>query len=133
MKLQRQKIAHYIADHTSGISNKKLAKEVAALLLHEKHTDELDSLMRDVKRINASNGTVEVVAVSAHPLTEAVVRDIQVLVKSEFPRAKHVNVATRIEPDVVGGVRLEMPDEQLDLTIRRKLATFRHLTDASAM
>lgn len=130
-KLKRAPLADYIAKQTMNIVDRKeLAQRVAALLLHENHTDQLSSLMRDVLAIRARSGLVEAVAVSAHELSPAVITDIENLIKSEYPQATSVSVSTRIEPQLIGGVRIELPDEQLDLSIRRKLATFRHLTDA---
>lgn len=129
--MSRQRLATYIADQaTTPAAAKRVAKEVAALLLHDNTTAQLDSLLRDVRKVRAERGSIDVTAVSAHPLSDQVVRDLQIIIKGEFPTAKHINISTRIEPDVVGGVRLEMPDEQMDLTIRSKLAKFRHLTDA---
>ena len=131
MNFPRHELAQYIADRTMDTKDyKALVREVAAYLLHEKHTDQLASLMRDVLRIRADRGVVEATAVSAHTLSQDVIDDIKDVVKQEFPDAKQIVVSTRIEPDLVGGVLLELPDEQLDLTVRRKLATFRHLTDA---
>lgn len=131
MKIHRHQLARYIADKsTAGSDTSELVKKVAAYLLQEQQTDDLASLMRDVARIRADRGHVEATAVSAHKLSGEVIRDIEQLIQQEFPKATTVTVSTRIEHDMVGGVLLELPDEQLDLTVRRKLATFRHLTDA---
>lgn len=132
MKLQRQKLAQHIADNTSSrVGYDKLVRQVAALLLQDNQTSQLDSLLRDVRRIRADQqGFIDATVVSAHELSDDVLRDVQILLKSEFTDAKQVHISTRIESDVIGGVRIEMPDEQLDLTVRSKLAKFRHLTDA---
>ncbi len=131
MIVHRHQLAEYIADKSETSTDyKKLVREVAAYLLDEQKTDDLASLMRDVARIRARRGSVEATAVSAHTLSKDVLKDLKSLVKQEFPHAKEVTISTRIEPDVVGGLLLELPDEQIDLSVRRKLAMFRHLTDA---
>jgi F0F1-type ATP synthase delta subunit len=131
MSFHRRELARYIAQRTMKTSQyDKLVKEVAAYLLHEKHTDQLGSLIRDVLNYRAEHGYVEAVAVSSHELSTAVINDIKKLLKEEFPSAKEVHVSTKIDEQVVGGVRIEMANEQLDMTVRRKLARFRHLTEA---
>lgn len=126
----RHRLAQYIADHSqSDGDRRKLAREVAALLLTDHGTAELDSLLRDVRRLRLDqHGILDVTVVSAHEVTDRVLADVRQVLKSEFPGVKQVMVSTRIEPSVIGGIRLEMPDEELNLTVRRKLAIFRHLT-----
>jgi F0F1-type ATP synthase delta subunit len=127
--ISRRHLAEVVGERTLHIrDSKKLAREVAAYLLDTKHSHELDSLLRDVMEYRAQHGFVEAVAVSAHDLSDGVIRDIEGILKKEYPRAKHVHVVSRIDPSVVGGVRIEMANEQLDLTVREKIDTFKRLT-----
>jgi F0F1-type ATP synthase delta subunit len=128
MKQPRLKISHYIADTTikSGI-NKHLAKEVAAYLLNENRTSELESILRDVRQDWANDGTVEVIAVSAFDLSEKVRSDIKSEIKKLYPRAKSIIVTHQYDPTVIAGVRLELANQQLDLTVQSKLNKFKQL------
>jgi F0F1-type ATP synthase delta subunit len=127
--ISRRHLAEVIGARTLKVhSTKKLAREVAAYLLDTHETDDLESLLRDVMEYRAQHGVVEAVAVSAHDLTQSIIKDIEAILKKEYPKAKHIHVISRIDPTVVGGVRVEMANEQLDLTVRDKIDTFKRLT-----
>lgn len=94
-----------------------LASKLAAYLVTEGRTKELESLMRDVARLrHDQNGVLEITAISAHPLTSAIRDEIKQL----LPAKNHV-VHEQLSPATIGGVRLETVDTQLDLTIATRL------------
>lgn len=128
MKASRVQLAQLIADETqkSGLSAKQ-AKSIAAYLLETRRTTELASLLRDVQAAWAKRGYVEVIASSAHELTAEAVRDIEAEARRVYPDAKKVVITPRVQPDLIGGVRLEIIDHQLDLTTRGKLTQFKML------
>ncbi len=130
MKVPRYQIADIVAKLTlkSDADAKKLSSEIAAYLLSERRTDELHSLLRDVAFFRAEQGIIEITAVSANKLTEAVRDDIRQQVRKQYPDAKKIIINERIDKDLVGGVRLEMLDKQLDLSVRSKLNRFKQLT-----
>lgn len=129
MKTSRTRIAQVIAETTlkSG-SSKKLAREVAAYLMSEGRVYELDSIMRDVQADWAVTGYVEVEAASAHKLTPQVRSDITAQMKKLFPKSKKVVISEVYDPDVLGGVRLSLANQQLDLSVEAKLNKFKQLT-----
>lgn len=131
MKAPRTRLARLIADTTlkQGVS-RRLNKEVAAYLLTEGRVAELDSLLRDVQADWAEAGHVEVTARSAHPLTSSVRNDIKREVKKVHPGAQTIVINEVNDPDIVGGVRLNLPNRQLDLSIRTKLNMFKRLATA---
>jgi len=128
MKQPRTKIARVIAERTlkSGVS-KKFSNEVAAYLLSEGRVNELDSVLRDVQADWAEAGHVEVLAASAHELTSAVKADITKQVKRLHPDAKRIIVTEVRDPAVIGGVRLSLANQQLDLSVQAKLNRFKQL------
>lgn len=129
--ISRRHLAEVIAERTLHVRDtKKLAREVAAYLLDTGQTAQLESLLRDVMEYRAEHGVVEAQAISAHELTPTVIRELQQILKAEHPQAKSVHVIPKLDPAVVGGVRLQMANEQLDLTVRGKLDTFKRLTTA---
>jgi F0F1-type ATP synthase delta subunit len=129
MKASRTKLAQAIADRTlkTGAS-KSLSREVAAYLLSERRVNELDSVLRDVQADWAAAGFVEVIASSAHPLTAAAKADITRQVKRLYPAAKRIIVTEVHDPAIIGGVRLNVANRQLDLSVEAKLNTFKQLT-----
>lgn len=133
MTHERHHLAEIIGDKTMHITDsKQLAQEIAAYLLLENKVDQLDSLMRDVMNYRAERGIVEANLVSAHTLSDADIDDVKAILREEYPDASSFTLDQRIDPAVVGGVKIELPGEQLDLTIRDQLNTFRRLTERSA-
>jgi len=127
----RTDLAEVIGERTLRVSDlKKLEKAVAAFLLSENKAEDLDSLMRDVMRYRAEHGLVEATVVSAFPLTREVRSDVLSALKAEYPTAKSYHLNEQVDPGVIGGVRLEMANEELDLTVRGKLNTLKRLTAA---
>jgi F0F1-type ATP synthase delta subunit len=131
-KLPRHELAIVLAERLRTVPEKRLASEVAAYLLSEGRSGELDSLLRDIRQYRAEYGVVEVVAVSAHELNAQTRRDVESQVRGLYPGAKHIIISPRLDVDVIGGVRLELANQQLDLTVRGKLNRFKQLTETGA-
>lgn len=131
MRTSRTRLAKLLAERTlkHGVS-RRFDKEVAAYLLSEGRVNELDSLLRDVQADWAEAGHVEVIARSAYPLSAAIKADIRREVKKVHPAARQIVVNEVIDPDMVGGVRLNLPNRQLDLSIRSKLNMFKQSVSA---
>lgn len=127
--ISRRHLAEIIGERTLHVRDTKaLAQEIAAYLLETRQTAELESLVRDVMEFRTQHGVVEAVAVSAHDISDETVKDISAILKREHPKAKSVRIIQRIDPNVVGGVRVDMANEQLNLTVRDQLDTFKRLT-----
>ena len=128
-KFSRHQLTEVIGKRTMDIRDRELlVREIAAFLLHENHTAELGSLVRDVMQYRADRGIVEAVAVSAHGLNEKLTDEIEKIIKQAYPNAKEVIVREQRDESVIGGVRIELANDQLDLTVRSKLSKFKRLT-----
>ena len=131
MKQPRHLLVEAIAERTLNVKDSsKLAREIAAYLLSENRVSELDSILRDIIEYRAERGIVEATVVSAHTITDEVKGDIRAIMSRDYPAASSITVSERLDPDVVGGVRIDLPHEQLDLTVRSQLAHFKRLTMA---
>jgi F0F1-type ATP synthase delta subunit len=132
MGTSRSKIASTIADKTlqDGAVSKEYAREIAAYLMSEGRTGELDSLLRDVLGDWAEKGYVEVLARTAHELSDAEKAEIKQQIGAHYPNAKEVVVTEVHDPSVVGGVRLSLAGQQLDMTVEAKINKFKQLTAA---
>lgn len=131
MKTSRSKIANMIADKTlkDGVAP-EYVKEIAAYLLSEHRIGEVDSLLRDVQAAWASRGYVEVLARTAHSLTPQETEEIRRQISALYPNAQNVAVTEVSDLNVVGGVRLSLANQQLDLSVEAKLNKFKQLTAA---
>jgi F0F1-type ATP synthase delta subunit len=132
MKTPRNQIVPVLAELSlqPGVDAKHLGREIAAYLLEENRTGELDSLMRDIIAYRASKGLVEVTAVSAHELSVAIRAEIGQQVRTGYKDAKKIITNERIDASMLGGVRLELVGRQLDLSVRNKLNRLKELTTA---
>ena len=129
MKIPRTVLAEVIYGHLKKSSDmRRFAMEIAAYLLTERRVGELDSIMRDVMELRAKDGTVEAVAVDAFALSDAVKREIQDLLKRYFPDAKNVIISESTDSSMIGGTKLILANQQLDMSIRAKLNRFKQLT-----
>ena len=124
MASKRGDLAAYIA----GNSTKKgLALEVAAYLLETKRVVQLESLLRDVMTIREQQGHVEATVTTAHNLSTAITEEIEQLIKAHKPDVKTVDVQPTPDVSAIGGLKIRLAHEQLDMTIRAKLNTFKRL------
>ncbi len=131
MAIPRHIIAATLAQRSLGsIDKPRFAKEIAAYLISQRRTGQLESLLRDMMQYRADHGIVEVIASSAHPLEPAAKTDIEKRVRRLYPEAKHVIITVEHDASLVGGVRLQLANQQLDLSVRAKLNRFKQLTTA---
>lgn len=129
MKTPRHIIAATLAQKSLGkISESAFSKEIAAFLISERRVSELDSIVRDIIQYRSDNGIVEVIARSAHPLTDEIRKQIEAQVKKVYNDAKQIIISYQADSSVVGGVKLEFANQQLDLTVRNTLNRFKQLT-----
>ena len=77
-KLPRTLIAKLIAERSmKPVSANNLAQEIAAYLVFEGRTNELDSLLRDIQQYRADNGILEVNAITANPLDASTLSELK--------------------------------------------------------
>jgi F0F1-type ATP synthase delta subunit len=128
MKIPRNILVPILAELSGKLPAKKLADEVAGYLLGENRTGELDSIVRDLVDYRAEHGIVEVNAVSAHQITESALKEVRQNVRKLYPNAHQIIINQRLDGEQIGGVRLEFPGRQLDLSLRAKINEFKQLT-----
>lgn len=129
MKVPRLKLAQLIRDRaTSPEMFADLSREIAAYLLQEGRTGELNSLMRDVIELRAEQGNIEAIATSAFPLSIESRAEIEAVVQELYPSAKSIIVSETHDDHVIGGTKLIIANRQLDVSIRTKLNHLKQLT-----
>lgn len=130
MKISRLKIAEAIGARTlKNFEPEKLAKEIAAYLLSEGRVSELDSLIRDIIDYRARHGVLEVSVGTSHELDAQLTGEVRKLVKAYKPDAKAIILDQYHDSQLIGGVKLGLANEQLDLSLRAKLNRFKQLTN----
>lgn len=127
-RVSRAELVAVLDRLSAKLPARKLSREAAGYLLDQKRTGELDSLARELVNYRAKNGVVEVTALSAQSLSSATISDIKQKVKKLYPGVHRIIINQQLDHNLVGGVRLELPDKQLDLSVRAKLNKFKQLT-----
>ena len=131
VKALRKDIAHIISKRTlKDGADANYAKEVASVLLAERRTGELDSLLRDVQAAWAESGYVEAITTSAQQLSDEIKVEIKDQIKQLYPTAKKIIITETYDPEIIGGVRISLPNQQLDLSVEAKLNKLKQLTTA---
>jgi F-type H+-transporting ATPase subunit delta len=130
-KLPRHIIAEVIAQRSlENIPALRLAREIAAYMMSQRRTTDIESLLRDIMQYRADHGIVEVFAASASPLNAVIRKNIEAQVRELYPSAKQIIISEQIDDNVVGGIRIELANQQFDASIRTKLNHFKQLTAA---
>ena len=74
-------------------------------------------------RYNAAHGILEATAITAVAMTAA--QTEQLRQKLEMVTGKKIDLATKIDPGVLGGIRLDIEGTELDGTVQNRLASLR--------
>jgi F0F1-type ATP synthase delta subunit len=131
MKQPRLKIANYVAEKSlDGGDLNDISKQLASYLLAEGRVNELDSILRDVQDIWAERGLITVIVSSAHEIGPEQEQIIEQTVRGYFPEARTISISQVVDPSIIGGIRLNMANQQIDLSLEAKLNKFRQLTEA---
>lgn len=117
-KLSRRQIAAYIAEqHLAGVD---VTRHVAAYLVDTKRTRELELLVRDVESELLARNVVVADVASARALTDTIKRSVKQFVSDQYSGAT-VQLRESVDPTLLGGVKIQTPDAEIDRTLRRRL------------
>jgi F-type H+-transporting ATPase subunit delta len=121
-RLSRRKIAIFVTDKllAGGHQANEVLRELAAYLVTERRTRELDLIVRDIEEMLAAKGTVVADVASARPLDATVKAEI-----TKMLGASSVQLRESIDETLLGGIRIDTPGKRFDGTIRHKLNALR--------
>jgi F-type H+-transporting ATPase subunit delta len=117
-KVSRRKIAAVFADEL--LAGRDITDQVAAYLVENRRVREADTIIRDVEAALADRGIMVADVTSAYELSEDSRRAIERFLQAETA-ASDVYLRTSIDTHIMGGVRIETPDERLDDTLRTRI------------
>lgn len=99
---------------------KHLSRSLAAHLIEQHRHKQAGLLIKDITLELAQRGHTVAEITTARPLTDQQRIHITQMAK-EVANAETVELAEHIDPSVIGGLRLELPGQELDATVRRRL------------
>ncbi|HRN90552.1 MAG TPA: ATP synthase F1 subunit delta [Candidatus Saccharibacteria bacterium] len=119
VRISRRKLAEYFVDELLD-GKKDVHQQLAAYLIEAKRVRELTIIVRDIEHNLAMRGHVIADVTSAHELTSATRKQIEAMVRMVKPKAS-VYLRTAVDPDVIGGVKVEVLARVMDSTVKNKL------------
>ncbi len=119
-KISRRKLAQYTADQIQANVPAPL-EQLAAYLVESGRTNEAELVVRDIETALLSRGIAVVRVTVARPLQSAATAEIEAFVKAHYPGVTKVTIEEILDESIIGGMKLSLPDAQLDASIKTKL------------
>ena len=126
--LSRRQLAAYATEQLLGNAKPaKIARELAAILIISRRQNQAELLADDIgweleRRGQAANASV----VSAHKLSEQLRKAITAHIKKSAD-VKEVIINETVDPEVLGGVRIDTAAHSWDKTLRRQLTAIKEV------
>ena len=121
-KISRRKLAQYVAQRiVAGDATREVMRELGAYLIDSRRQRELELIVRDIEAALLKSGIAIADTTSARALTKTALDEIKTMIKANYSGITQVALREHIDPAVIGGVKIELPDRQLDATVRTKL------------
>lgn len=117
-KVSRRKIAAVWAEEI--VAGRDITKSIAAYLIDERRTDEAGLIVRDTEVALADRGVVVADVTTASELSDASRQALEKFLEVSMG-AKQVTSRERVDPHVLGGMRVDAAGQQLDATLRTRL------------
>lgn len=118
-KLTRRELADYAAEQLVA-GRQSILREIAAYLVESHRTHEARLVVRDIESALARRGVVVAHVASAHALDEPEKASVEELLRSAF-NARQLYLDESVQPELLGGIKVEAADKELDASLRRRL------------
>lgn len=112
-----------------GAANNETVKNFLATLAENNRLGILKGVVNKFAEIiSASRGEVELVVTSAQQLDNKTLNRLETAVsKSQYSQGKKLKVRNEVNPDILGGLVVEIGDRTIDLSVSSKLAKMNKL------
>lgn len=123
--MTRRNVASHLAAHLVD-DRATTIEAVAAWLVATKRTRQVPYVVRQVTAELQAGGYVYAEATTARQASHAA-REMAIDYITSVTDAKEVELVERIDPAVIGGLRLDLPEQVLDGTIKQRLKRLEEL------
>ena len=126
INFSRRQLARYAVDELAAKTPvRKLSARLAAALLVSRRHKEADLLVADIERELEERGYIaRALTSSAHPLSLQLKRELAAKLK-KLTGAKQVMLEERLDPALIGGLRIETAGRSWDMTLKKLLNDIR--------
>jgi F-type H+-transporting ATPase subunit delta len=118
----RMQVASYVADRLQSDRAGAL-RSAAAWLADKGQPRQARYLARDVAQVLTTRGYVWAQVTTARPLSTEARREVEGFIK-KATGARELELETALDPDMIGGIKIETPGQALDASIQTKLARY---------
>lgn len=119
-KISRRSLAMYVATNLINQRRAVVIKQLAAYLVETRRTKELDMIIRDINFYLSEVGITSATLTSAYDLSAETKKAIEKFIIQKT-KSSEVAIETRIDPTVLGGVKISLPGYELDQTVAHQL------------
>lgn len=98
-----------------------LFKKIIKFLSHRRLLNKSETILTQLSKIiNKDQDVIEVKVMSAVSLTEKIKKELSQTLKDKY-KAKGIVFIEKVDEKMLGGIRLEINDEVLDLTLKNRV------------
>jgi len=128
----KSQIVTELEKHTGGADKGGIVKNFLNTLAENNRLGILGAVCEDFEKLmSAHRGEIELIITSAAKLDDKVIKRIETAVaKSPYSQGKKLKVVTKITPDIIGGLIVEIGDRTIDYSVASKVSKMnKMLTD----
>ena len=122
-RLSRRAVATFVAEQLRA-GDMSVIKQLAAYLISTRQTRMAQLFVRDIEASLAKKRHLFADVTTAFDMTVEIKKQIQTYLTKETG-ATAVTLRERVDPDVLGGVRVHIPGHEIDTTVQRQLTVLR--------
>lgn len=122
--ISRRRLAAVVVDRLKSYPKARVLEELAAYLVEEGLTRQIDLIMRDIEAEYAKRGHTVADVTSAHVLDDASRRELAQFVAAAT-NTQHVELREAINAELIGGVIIGTPGKYFDGSLRGRLQQLR--------
>ena len=129
MKASRRVLSKYVAAQlSSGADRGQTLQQLAAYIITYRLQSQTEQIISDIARNIAETGYVAATVTSARPLSEEIKQTVVEFIKAHDD-ARDVELKTVVDPQLIGGIIIDTPNQRLDTSVASKLKRLKHATN----
>ena len=124
-KLTRRAVTRYVADQlVSGADANNVIAQLAAYLVVQRKTKQIDSFIADIEIELAARGVVVADVTTARPLSEELRQSVETLIATQTG-GRHVALREHVDRDIIGGMIIRSAGTEYDRSIKSAVRALR--------
>jgi len=119
----KSQIVAELERHTGGADKGGTVKNFLSALAENNRLGILEGVVEKFSTlISAARGETELIVTSASKLDERLLRRLETAIaKSEYSQGKKLKVTTKVNPELLGGLVVEIGERTIDLSVSSKI------------